>query len=88
MVNGDHLLLITSGITTMVPELFVKISVMVTVLEPKLETKTTEPISTTKLDTEDATLVLPISCNAESMVDQTTRTRALKLMLNVQENHG
>jgi hypothetical protein len=88
MANGDHSPLTTSGITTMEPELYVKISDMVTVSEPKLETKITEPISTTKLDTEDATLVLPISCNAESMVDQTTMTRALKLMSNVQENHG
>jgi hypothetical protein len=88
MVNGIHLPLTTSGITTTEQELFVKILVMVTVSEPELETIITEPISTQKLDTEDATLVLPISCNAESMVDQTTMTRALKPMSNVQENHG
>jgi hypothetical protein len=41
-----------------------------------------------KLDTEDAQVAMPTSSNAESTVDQTTMTRALKLMSNVQVNHG
>jgi hypothetical protein len=39
------------------------------------------------LETEDVLLETEASLNAESMVDQTTMTSALKLMSDVQENH-
>jgi hypothetical protein len=40
------------------------------------------------LETEDVLLETPASLNAESMVDQTTMTSALKLMSNAQVYHG
>jgi hypothetical protein len=72
--SGDHSLPITSGITTMVLTSSVEKWDMVKVLEPKLETITTEELSISKLDTEDAQEATIISCNAESTVDQTTKT--------------
>jgi hypothetical protein len=72
----------------MVPTSSVEILVSVKVLKLKPEITTIEKTSTPKLDTEDATLVLPIFSNVESMVDQTTMTRAPTLMSNVQVNHG
>jgi hypothetical protein len=40
------------------------------------------------LDTDDALQATLVFSNAEDMVDQTTTTRALKLMSDVQELHG
>jgi hypothetical protein len=88
MDNGDHSLLTTSGITTMVPELYAKILDTVKVLEPTPETRTTELHLTLQLETEDVHLDIPISFNAESMVDQTKETSVLKHMSNAQVNHG
>jgi hypothetical protein len=88
MEYGDHLLHTISGTTTTVPKSFVKASAMVKVEEPKPETHITEKTSTLKLDTEDAQVAIPRFLTAESTVDQTTMTRAPKLMSNVQENHG
>jgi hypothetical protein len=48
----------------------------------------TETTSTLQLDTEDALPQTEASCNAESMVDQTTMTRALWLMLVALVYHG
>jgi hypothetical protein len=67
--------------------LSVKIWASVRVPELTPETRTTEPTSTTKLVTEDAQVEILISFNAESMVDQETMIRALKLMSDVLENH-
>jgi hypothetical protein len=64
----------------MVLELFVKTSAMAQVEEAREETITTEKTSTTKLDTEDAQIHTLISCNAESMVVQTTMIEVLMLM--------
>jgi hypothetical protein len=58
------------------------------VLEPEPEIIKTEKTSTTKLETEDVQVETPTSSNAESMVDQTTMTRVLKLMSDVLEDHG
>jgi hypothetical protein len=85
---GDQSHLTTSGIMTMVPELSVKTSDMEMVREPEPEIHTTEEHSIQMLDTEDVLLLTQASSNAESMVDQTKVTEALKLMLNVGENHG
>jgi shikimate kinase len=60
----------------------------VRVLEPRPETTITSLTSTLKLVTEDALLITEASSNVEDTVDQTTMTRALKLMLNAQEHHG
>jgi hypothetical protein len=80
MANGDHSNLITSGITTTVPKLSVKISVTVKVPPRKVrEIKTTENTSTAKLVTEDVMLQTYLFSNAESMVDQITKTTVLKL---------
>jgi hypothetical protein len=73
----------------MVPELSARILVMVKVqLKKDRETTTTELTSIPKPGIEDAHLEILISCNAESMVDQTTMTRAHKLTSDAQENHG
>jgi hypothetical protein len=72
--SGDHSLPITSGTTTMVPVSSVMIWDMVKELEPKPETITTEELSISKPEIEDAQEVTTILCNAESMVDQTTMT--------------
>jgi hypothetical protein len=56
------------------------------VLEPTPETETTDLLSIL-LVTEDVLLETPTSLNAESMVDQTTMTSALKLMSNAQVYH-
>jgi len=87
MEDGDLLLHTTSGITTMVLPSSVKIWASVEVLELTPETETTEPTLTLKLVTEDAVLHTLTSFNAESMVDQTTETRVLKLTSDVQVNH-
>jgi len=84
--SGDHLLHTTSGTTTMVPKLFAETSVSELVPEPTPETETTELTSIQSV-TEDAMLVLEAFHNAESTVDQTTMTRVLKLMSDVQANH-
>jgi len=67
--------------------LSVEIWASVLVLELTPETRTTGPTLTMKLVTEDAQAETLTSSNAEDMVDQTTMTRALKLMLDAQENH-
>jgi len=72
----------------MVHKLFVKILDSVKVLPARRETMETETTSTLKLDTEDALPQTEASCNAESMVDQTTMTRALWLMLVALVYHG
>jgi hypothetical protein len=64
----------------MVLELFVKTSATAQVEEAREETITTEKTLTTKLDTEDAQIHTLISCNAESMVVQTTMIEVLMLM--------
>jgi hypothetical protein len=86
--SGDHLLLTTSGITITVLLLFAETLDMVKVSELKLEIITISESSIPKLETEDATVVLPISSSAESMVDQTKMILVLKLMSNVMEDHG
>ena len=58
----------------MVPTSSVTIWVMVKVLELEPETTITEELSISKLETEDAQEATIISCNVESMVDQTTMT--------------
>jgi hypothetical protein len=58
------------------------------VLEPDLETTTTENFSILKLDTEDVLLAIITSSNAEDMVDQIKTINPPKLMLDAQENHG
>jgi predicted methyltransferase len=58
------------------------------VLEPRQETKETETTSILKPEIEDVLHTIVTFSNAESMVDQTTTTRVLKLMLDVQESHG
>jgi hypothetical protein len=58
------------------------------VLEPRQETKETEITSILKPEIEDVLHTIVTFSNAESMVDQTTTTRVLKLMLDVQESHG
>jgi hypothetical protein len=88
MEFGDHSPPTTSGTTTMVLILSVEILDSEKVLEPNPETTTTEKTSTTKLDIEDAQEDTQISFNAEDMVDQTTMTRAPKLMSTALENHG
>jgi len=88
MEFGDHSPPTTSGTTTMVLILSVEILDSEKVLEPDPEITTIEKTSTTKLDIEDAQEETLTSSNAEDMVDQTTTTRAPKLMSNVQENHG
>jgi hypothetical protein len=81
ITNGDLLPPTTSGITTTVPKLSVKILDMVKVqLKKEREIKTTERHSTLKLDIEDVLKETLTSFNAESMVDQTTRTTLLKLL--------
>jgi hypothetical protein len=80
ITNGDLLPPTTSGIITMVPELFVRILDMVREQEPIPETKTTDVTSIPKPVIEDAMLEIPTFSNAESMVDQTTRTTLLKHM--------
>jgi hypothetical protein len=72
----------------MVPELFVKILVTVKVLPAREETNTTEKTLIAKLDTEDVMLETLTSSNAEDMVDQTTMTSLLMLLLHAQVNHG
>jgi hypothetical protein len=72
----------------MEPKLYVKILDLVKVLPVRRETTKTEITLTLKLDTEDVLLQAKTSFNAESMVDQTTMTRALWLMLNVLVFHG
>jgi hypothetical protein len=57
------------------------------VLEPTPETETTE-LSSIPLVIEDVLLETKTFLNAESMVDQTKRILALKLMLNAQAFHG
>jgi hypothetical protein len=88
METGDHLLLTTSGIITMVPTLSVEIWASVPVLEPRPEDMKTRKISILKPVTEDVLLTTITFFNAESMVDQTKMTEALKLMSNAQVNHG
>jgi hypothetical protein len=80
MEYGDHSPPTTSGTTIMVPTSSVDLLVSVKVLEPKPEITTIEKTSTLKLDTEDVLLQMITSSNAEDMVDQTTMTRAPKLM--------
>jgi hypothetical protein len=58
------------------------------VLELEPETITTELLSIPKPVTEDVLLTTTTSSNAESMVDQTKMTQALKLMSNAQVFHG
>jgi hypothetical protein len=70
-----------------VPKLSVEIWASALVLELTPETETIEPTSTMKLVTEDAQVEILIFFNAEDMVDQTTETRALKLMSDALENH-
>jgi len=73
----------------MVPKLSARISVTVKVqLKKEREIKTTEKDSMPKLVTEDAMLETSLFSNAESMVDQTTKTTLLKLSLDAQANHG
>jgi hypothetical protein len=86
--DGDQSHPTTSGITITVLILSAEIWVMVRVLEPTPETSTTEPPSIPKLDIEDVLLEIPLSFNAEDMVDQTKMTRVLKLMSNALEDHG
>jgi hypothetical protein len=88
METGDLLLLITSGIITMVPQSFVETWVTELVLEPRQEEMITKKISTLKLVTEDVLLATIISFNAESTVVQTKETSVLKLMLDAQVLHG
>jgi len=57
------------------------------VLEPELETKTTERNSIEKPDTEDAHVETLTSSNVENTVDQTTKTIVLKLMSDAQVLH-
>jgi hypothetical protein len=85
---GDQSLPTTSGIMTMVLNLFVKILDMVRVKEPEPEIHITENTSIPKLHTEDVLIIIDISCTAESMVDQTIMTELLTLMSNAQVNHG
>jgi hypothetical protein len=72
----------------MVLPLSVEILDTAKVLDPILETKPTMKTLTLKLETEDAQVETLTSSNAESMVDQTTMTRVLKLMSDVLEDHG
>jgi hypothetical protein len=88
MDNGDHLPPTTSGTTTMVLPSSVRTLDSLRVLEVNRETTKTENFSTPKLDTEDVLITTETFFNAESMVDQTTMTEALTLMLLAQENHG
>jgi len=83
---GGHWPLTTSGITTTVPKLSAEIWDMELVLELEPEIHTTD-LTSILLVTEDAMLVLEDSLIAESTVDQTTMTEALKLMLDAQVNH-
>jgi len=87
METGDHLLLTTSGIITMVPTLSVEIWASVPVLEPRPEDMKTRKISILKPVTEDVLLITITFFNAESMVDQTKMTEAPKLMSDVQDHH-
>jgi hypothetical protein len=70
-----------------VPKLFAETSVSEQVKEPTPEITTTE-LPSILLETEDVPLETEASLNAESMVDQTKMTEALKLMSNAQVNHG
>jgi len=88
MVHGDHLLPTTSGITTMVPKLSAETCILELVLEPRPEDLETKNSSILKLETEDVLLITIAFFSAESMVDQTKVTSALKLMLDAQVNHG
>jgi len=56
------------------------------VQEPTPETETTELLSILS-ETEDVLLLTEIFLNAESTVDQTTETQALKLMSDAQDHH-
>jgi hypothetical protein len=87
-IFGDQSPPTTSGTTTMVPTSSAEIWDMVKVLEPKPETITTEKTLIKMLDTDDALEATITFSNVEDMVDQTTMTRVLKLMSNVQELHG
>jgi hypothetical protein len=64
----------------MVPLLSAEISVTESVSDTRREITTTENTSILKPVTEDAQDQILTSSNAESMVDQTRRTSALKLM--------
>jgi len=83
---GDHSLHTTSGITTTVLKLSAEICNLEQVLEPRLETHITELLSIL-LETEDVLLLTETFLNAESTVDQTTMTQALKLMSDAQDHH-
>jgi hypothetical protein len=71
----------------MVPLLCAEILDLVLVLEPIPETSIMLLTSILKLVTEDVLLHTRASSNAEDMVDQTTMTRALKLMSDAQDHH-
>jgi len=71
----------------MVLLLFAETSVSEQAQEPRPETSTTENTSILKLDTEDAILLTEALCSAESTVDQTKMTSALKLMSDAQAHH-
>jgi hypothetical protein len=88
MEFGDHSPLTTSGITTMVLPLSAETWVMVPVLDLIPEIMPTEKTLIVKPETEDVQLQTLTSSNAESMVDQTTMTRVLKLTSDVLEDHG
>jgi len=71
-----------------VPKLFAETLGMVLVLEPRPEDKVTKNNSIPKPETEDVLLTTTTSSNAESTVDQTNVTSALRLMSDAQEHHG
>jgi hypothetical protein len=68
---GDQSHHTTSGITTMVLKLSVKILDMERVLEPEPEIHTTENNTITKLEREDVLLTTETSFNAANMVETT-----------------
>jgi hypothetical protein len=86
--SGDLLPLTISGITTTVLLLFAETLDMVKVSELKLEIKTISRSSILKLETEDATVELHTSLNAEDMVDQTKMISVLKLTSDAMVDHG
>lgn len=86
--SGDLLPLTISGITTTVLLLFAETLDMVKVSELKLEIITISRSSILKLETEDATVELHTSVNAEDMVDQTKMISVLKLTSDAMVDHG
>jgi hypothetical protein len=86
MVNGDHLLLTTSGITTTELDLFAETLCIIQVLLLELEDHKIKSSSIPKLVTEDVLLTTTRLWNAINTEDQTKVICLHKLTLDVLEH--